>query len=93
MMTYICGLIYFSGLLSFSMNRKHLLIMLLCLEMLVLNLYFMMMYTFSINMPEMYFGMIFLVMSACEGALGLSILVSLLRVYGNDYFMTFNVLW
>jgi NADH-ubiquinone oxidoreductase chain 4L len=36
--------------------------------------------------------MLFLSIRVCEGALGLSILVSMMRTHGNDYFQTFNVL-
>uniref|UniRef100_A0AAU8L3P5 NADH-ubiquinone oxidoreductase chain 4L n=1 Tax=Cyphochilus crataceus TaxID=1453293 RepID=A0AAU8L3P5_9SCAR len=86
-------LMYFSGLLSFCIKRKHLLLMLLSLEFVVLGLYFnLYLFLMCFNF-EFYFGMIFLTMSVCEGALGLSILVSLIRTHGNDYFQTFNVLW
>nr|ARH54490.1 NADH dehydrogenase subunit 4L [Melolontha hippocastani] len=84
---------YFSGLFSFCINRKHLLLMLLSLEFIILSLYFNL-YLFLMYFNfEFYFGMVFLTMSVCEGALGLSILVALIRTHGNDYFQTFNVLW
>nr|AML26473.1 NADH dehydrogenase subunit 4L [Staphylinidae sp. BMNH 1274657] len=86
-------IMYFSGLLVFCMKRKHLLLMLLSLEFIILSLYFnMFLYLSNFNF-EYYFCMIFLTMSVCEGALGLSILVSLIRTHGNDYFQTFNILW
>nr|YP_010443306.1 NADH dehydrogenase subunit 4L [Apogonia splendida]UTE83834.1 NADH dehydrogenase subunit 4L [Apogonia splendida] len=86
-------IMYFSGLISFCINRKHLLVMLLSLEFIIVSLYFnMYMYLMNFNF-EFYFSMIFLTMSVCEGALGLAILVSLMRTHGNDYFQTFNVLW
>nr|YP_003204873.1 NADH dehydrogenase subunit 4L [Rhopaea magnicornis]ACO92573.1 NADH dehydrogenase subunit 4L [Rhopaea magnicornis] len=86
-------LMYFSGLFSFCIKRKHLLLMLLSLEFIVLSLYFNL-YLFLVYFNfEFYFGMIFLTMSVCEGALGLSILVSMIRTHGNDYFQTFNILW
>nr|ANJ70453.1 NADH dehydrogenase subunit 4L [Hydrochus sp. BMNH1425167] len=84
---------YFMGILSFSLKRKHLLLMLLSLEFIVISLYFNMFIYLSYYNYEYYFSMIFLTMSVCEGALGLSILVSLIRTHGNDYFQTFNVLW
>nr|YP_010447007.1 NADH dehydrogenase subunit 4L [Loxocera sinica]UTM10372.1 NADH dehydrogenase subunit 4L [Loxocera sinica] len=83
---------FFSGVFLFISNRKHLLSMLLSLEYIVLSLFFMLfMYLNMINY-EMYFTMIFLTFSVCEGALGLSILVSMIRTYGNDYFQSFNLL-
>lgn len=42
---------------------------------------------------ELYFNIVFLIMRVCEGVLGLSILISLIRSYGNDYFQRFNILW
>nr|ALO76107.1 NADH deshydrogenase subunit 4L [Amphiops globus] len=84
---------YFMGILSFCLKRKHLLMMLLNLEFIVLALYFNLFIYLSMFGCEYFFSMIFLTMSVCEGALGLSILVSLIRTHGNDYFQTFNILW
>nr|WKU83782.1 NADH dehydrogenase subunit 4L [Aristosyrphus sp.] len=79
------------GLISFVMNRKHLLSMLLSLEYIVLSLYYLLfMYLVYLD-SELYFSMVFLTFSVCEGALGLSILVSMIRSYGNDYFQSFNI--
>nr|YP_010363744.1 NADH dehydrogenase subunit 4L [Clinterocera nigra]UNZ13011.1 NADH dehydrogenase subunit 4L [Clinterocera nigra]UNZ13024.1 NADH dehydrogenase subunit 4L [Clinterocera nigra]UNZ13037.1 NADH dehydrogenase subunit 4L [Clinterocera nigra] len=86
-------IMYFCGLVSFCIKRKHLLLMLLSLEFIILSLYFNLYIYLMYFGYEFYFGMIFLSMSVCEGALGLSILVSLVRTHGNDYFQTFNVLW
>nr|QNV11760.1 NADH dehydrogenase subunit 4L [Hydrobius fuscipes] len=86
-------LMYLMGILSFCLKRKHLLMMLLNLEFVVVSLYFNLFIYLSFFNYEFYFSMIFLTMSVCEGALGLSILVSLIRSHGNDYFQTFNILW
>nr|YP_009185901.1 NADH dehydrogenase subunit 4L [Olophrum piceum]ALO70801.1 NADH deshydrogenase subunit 4L [Olophrum piceum] len=86
-------IMFFSGLLSFCLKRKHLLLMLLSLEFIILSLYFNMFIYLSFFNYEFYFSMIFLTMSVCEGGLGLSILVSMIRTHGNDYFQTFSVLW
>nr|AVN67804.1 NADH dehydrogenase subunit 4L [Eupolyphaga sinensis] len=83
---------FFSGIWVFSSNRKHLLITLLSLEFLVLILFFSLyIYLNTINY-ELYFSVVFLTFSVCEGALGLSILVSMIRGYGNDYFQSFSLL-
>nr|YP_009995242.1 NADH dehydrogenase subunit 4L [Ochthebius plesiotypus]QNP09619.1 NADH dehydrogenase subunit 4L [Ochthebius plesiotypus] len=84
---------YFCGLLVFCLKRKHLLLMLLSLEFIILSLYFNMFIYLSYFSNEYYFCMIFMTMSVCEGALGLSLLVSLVRTHGNDYFNSFNILW
>lgn len=85
-------IIYFRGLISFCIKRKHLLLILLRLEYVILGLYFNL-YLFLIYFNyEFYFGIVFLTIRVCEGALGLSLLVSIMRTHGNDYFQTFNVL-
>nr|UYO78904.1 NADH dehydrogenase subunit 4L [Pygoluciola sp. 2 XHF-2022a]WJW73290.1 NADH dehydrogenase subunit 4L [Pygoluciola sp.] len=84
---------YFIGLLVICLKCSHLLLMLLSLEFIVLSLFFGLTIFILMFMYESYFLMIFLSLSVCEGALGLSILVSMVRMYGNDYFNSFNVLW
>nr|WGO57947.1 NADH dehydrogenase subunit 4L [Hemithyrsocera longiseta] len=91
MMMYMF-IIFFCGVWVFSSNRKHLLITLLSLEFIVLVLYLMLYFYLNLFNYEYFFGMIFLSFSVCEGSLGLSILVSMIRSYGNDYFQTFNML-
>nr|ASL05676.1 NADH dehydrogenase subunit 4L [Trichoferus campestris]QWB85738.1 NADH dehydrogenase subunit 4L [Trichoferus campestris] len=86
-------LMFFSGLIVFSSKRKHLLLMLLSLEFVVLSLYLAIFYYLSFLNYEYFFSMIFLTFSVCEGVLGLSILVSMIRVHGNDYILTFSSLW
>nr|AVN68114.1 NADH dehydrogenase subunit 4L [Carbrunneria paramaxi] len=83
---------FFCGVWVFSSNRKHLLVTLLSLEFIMLVLYIVLYsYLNSFNY-ELVFSMVFLTFSVCEGALGLSILVSMIRSYGNDYFNTLSML-
>lgn len=82
-------LLYFSGVYVFSSKRKHLLMVLLRLEYIVLSL-FILIIVFLIEFDyDYFFPVIFLVFSVCEGALGLSILVSIIRSHGNDFFNSF----
>nr|YP_009729989.1 NADH dehydrogenase subunit 4L [Oxya hainanensis]QHX99827.1 NADH dehydrogenase subunit 4L [Oxya hainanensis]QID03742.1 NADH dehydrogenase subunit 4L [Oxya hainanensis] len=84
-------LMYFSGVYVFSSKRKHLLMVLLSLEYIVLSL-FLLIIVFLINFDyDYFFPIIFLVFSVCEGALGLSILVSMIRSHGNDFFSSFGL--
>nr|YP_010947534.1 NADH dehydrogenase subunit 4L [Hesperus amabilis]WGO76437.1 NADH dehydrogenase subunit 4L [Hesperus amabilis] len=93
-MLFIFSIImYFMGLISFCLKRKHFLLMLLSLEFIVLSLYLNMFIYLSNYNYEFYFSMVFLTMSVCEGALGLSLLVAIIRTHGNDYFQSFNTLW
>nr|APX40846.1 NADH dehydrogenase subunit 4L [Calomicrus suturalis] len=86
-------MMFLAGTLSFVLNRKHLLLMLLSLEFIVITLYLNMFLYFSMMNYEYFFSMIFLSMSVCEGVLGLSVLTLMIRVHGNDYVMTFSSLW
>lgn len=85
--------IYFVGLMVFSFKCKHLLLILLSLEFVVLSLYFGLYLYIVFYRYEYYFRIIFLTIRVCEGALGLSILVAIIRSYGNDYFQSFRILW
>nr|WNH42458.1 NADH dehydrogenase subunit 4L [Neoperla juxtadidita] len=76
----------------FASKRKHLLLTLLSLEFMVLSLFMFLFIYLNILYCELFFSMVFLTFSVCEGALGLSILVSMIRTHGNDYFQTFSVL-
>nr|UUA64846.1 NADH dehydrogenase subunit 4L [Leguminivora glycinivorella] len=80
------------GNLIFVSKHKHLLIILLSLEFMVLSIFLFMLMVLSFMNYNMYMLMLFLVFAVCEGALGLSILVSMIRTHGNDYFQSFNLL-
>nr|YP_010329807.1 NADH dehydrogenase subunit 4L [Lamoria adaptella]UNP54556.1 NADH dehydrogenase subunit 4L [Lamoria adaptella] len=80
------------GNMIFISKRKHLLIVLLSLEFIVLSIFFFLLIYFELVDESLYMLMVFLVFSVCEGALGLSILVSMIRTHGNDYFQSFNLL-
>nr|YP_010954715.1 NADH dehydrogenase subunit 4L [Dorcus linwenhsini]WMW30100.1 NADH dehydrogenase subunit 4L [Dorcus linwenhsini] len=84
---------YFMGLMSFCLNRKHLLLMLLSLEFVVVALFLMLYMYLCFYNWEFYFVMVFLTLGVCEGVLGLSLLVLLMRTYGNNYMISFNLLW
>nr|YP_009489630.1 NADH dehydrogenase subunit 4L [Mimoides lysithous]SPP23533.1 NADH dehydrogenase subunit 4L [Mimoides lysithous] len=91
-MLMIIMVMFIFGNMIFVSKHKHLLIILLSLEFIVLAIFFFfVMYLNYIN-NDMYMLMIFLLFSVCEGALGLSILVSMIRTHGNDYFQSFNML-
>nr|AXS66646.1 NADH dehydrogenase subunit 4L [Coleoptera sp. 31 KM-2017] len=89
----LLSLIFFSGLVSFSLKRKYLLLMLLSLEFMILSLFFMFVIVLNFFDSEIYFSMIFVSMAVCEGSLGLAVLVSMVRTHGSDNFQSFSVLW
>nr|URX53081.1 NADH dehydrogenase subunit 4L [Kalotermitidae sp. 6 AB-2022a] len=84
--------LFFCGVWVFGSSRSHLLITLLSLEFMVLALFIIIYYYLCMFNYEHYFVMLFLVLSVCEGSLGLSVLISLIRGFGNDYFQSYSVL-
>nr|QYF09661.1 NADH dehydrogenase subunit 4L [Ptilocnemus lemur] len=92
MFLYLSVFIVFSGLLVFCSMRKHLLLTLLSLEFMVLGLY-LMFFVFVIMYDIMgYIVLVFLTFSVCEGSIGLSILVSIIRSHGNDSILGLSLL-
>nr|YP_009029755.1 NADH dehydrogenase subunit 4L [Graphium mullah]YP_010879524.1 NADH dehydrogenase subunit 4L [Graphium eurous]QTJ29940.1 NADH dehydrogenase subunit 4L [Graphium mullah chungianus]QTJ29953.1 NADH dehydrogenase subunit 4L [Graphium eurous asakurae]AHY24038.1 NADH dehydrogenase subunit 4L [Graphium mullah]WHE44901.1 NADH dehydrogenase subunit 4L [Graphium eurous] len=91
-MWFIIMFMFIVGNMIFVSKHKHLLIVLLSLEFIVLSIFFFLLMYLNFVSNDMYMLMIFLVFSVCEGALGLSILVSMIRTHGNDYFQSFNLL-
>nr|QNE85494.1 NADH dehydrogenase subunit 4L [Sarcophaga haemorrhoa] len=88
----LSSVLFIMGVFTFVSNRKHLLSMLLSLEYIVLSLFLLLFIYLNMLNFEFFFSMMFLIFSVCEGALGLSILVSMIRTHGNDYFQSFNIL-
>nr|YP_010968402.1 NADH dehydrogenase subunit 4L [Capila pennicillatum]WNO18743.1 NADH dehydrogenase subunit 4L [Capila pennicillatum] len=89
---FIVFIMFMIGNMIFVSKHKHLLIMLLSLEFIVLSIYLLMVFYLNYIEFDMYMLMVFLVFSVCEGVLGISILVLMIRSYGNDYFQSFSLL-
>nr|YP_010718952.1 NADH dehydrogenase subunit 4L [Nematus trochanteratus]YP_010718965.1 NADH dehydrogenase subunit 4L [Nematus hequensis]WDQ45598.1 NADH dehydrogenase subunit 4L [Nematus trochanteratus]WDQ45611.1 NADH dehydrogenase subunit 4L [Nematus hequensis] len=83
---------FFIGLMSLCFKRFHLLMILLSMEFIVLVLYMLMIFYLNLFEVELFFSMMFLSFSVCEGVLGLSILIKMVRLNGNDYFQVLNFL-
>lgn len=83
--TILLPIITIITILGIISQRKSLLITLLCLEAIVLSLVlFAALICGSLNQIEIFTSLILLVFGASEGAIGLSILVSITRRYGSD---------
>lgn len=85
-------IVFFRGVVSFIFVYKHLLRILLSLEFIVLGVFLILYFYLIIFNFELYFSIYFLTFSVCEGVLGLSLLVSIIRTHGNDYFINFSLL-
>lgn len=80
------------GIITFCSSRNHLLLTLLSLEFIVLSVFYVIVILIIFYGYELYYSLIFLVFSVCEGALGLSILVKIVRNQGNDYLLSISIL-
>nr|ABY87400.1 NADH dehydrogenase subunit 4L [Haliotis diversicolor] len=78
------------SLVVLSLQYKHLLGVLLSLELMMLSLFLMIVSVGSGFNFEGQLCLIFFTLSACEASLGLAVLVSLIRTHGNDYVQSFN---
>nr|UCP07172.1 NADH dehydrogenase subunit 4L [Nanhuaphasma hamicercum] len=91
-MYYYFFFIFFCGLLVYSFNYNHFLMTLLSLEYIVLSLFGFIFFVFMYFHYDIYVLMFILTFWICEGVLGLSLMVMLIRGYGNDYFSSYNIL-
>nr|QIZ12529.1 NADH dehydrogenase subunit 4L [Plaxiphora albida] len=74
-----------SGVVSLCLQRKHLLNILLLLELLMLSLFLLLVCLSNGVGGEGLMVFVLLVFGACEASIGLSMMVILIRAYGNDY--------
>nr|VFU78615.1 NADH dehydrogenase subunit 4l [Proasellus escolai] len=72
--------LFLVGVFSFISNSKHLLAALISLEYMVLVLFAMLAIFYQATM----LSLVFLTISVCEGALGLSVLVIFTQSYGSE---------
>nr|YP_009413703.1 NADH dehydrogenase subunit 4L [Margarya melanioides]AQT38731.1 NADH dehydrogenase subunit 4L [Margarya melanioides] len=86
----VCIVGFLMSLLALILQYKHLLSILLSLEGMAINL-FVMLFVLLNNITLAGEGsFIFITLGACEASLGLAILVSMIRVRGNDYVSSFS---
>uniref|UniRef100_A0AAU6PC31 NADH-ubiquinone oxidoreductase chain 4L n=1 Tax=Funkikonia zheana TaxID=3133676 RepID=A0AAU6PC31_9HEMI len=73
------------SMMSFMMTRKHTLMSLLSLEFMMMSTLMMIMLFCLLMKYSMYLFMFMMTILICEGVLGLSILVNMIRCQGNDF--------
>nr|AVN68183.1 NADH dehydrogenase subunit 4L [Nocticola sp. JW1 9/1] len=83
---------FLGGLWVFIFNSQYLLITLLGLEFMVLFTYFFLYYYMLIFGFNLFICLIYLTVSVCDGVLGLSLVVIMVRGWGNNCFSSYNLL-
>ena len=91
-LTYFTVLVLAVFLGTFISKRKHLLRTLLSLEGLILILFSLVALVSCYYIAIPVFILVYLALVACEGALGLSLLVNIVSTHGRDHFSSINSL-
>nr|UPL65490.1 NADH dehydrogenase subunit 4L [Phaenacantha marcida] len=93
-MTFGLIIMFFVGVISFCLIKDHLLTTLITLEYLVLVNFLTFFLYLSMFGCELYFILVYLIFCVCEGALGLGVLVNMIRSHGNDMLSSLSsLLW
>ncbi|YP_002323939.1 NADH dehydrogenase subunit 4L (mitochondrion) [Acyrthosiphon pisum] len=82
----------FSGVLFYIFNFNHLLMMLLGLEYLLLILSLLFLMNLMMFIKQYILLLVFFIFCISESVLGLTILILMVRMYGNDYMKSLMVL-
>nr|YP_009364256.1 NADH dehydrogenase subunit 4L [Anaulaciulus koreanus]ARF02899.1 NADH dehydrogenase subunit 4L [Anaulaciulus koreanus] len=82
--------VFFVGFWSLTSYRKSMLVMLLSIEYMVLGISLMLIQMMKL-MADQFILLYFFVFVVCEGALGLSLIVVLIRAYGTDLILNMNM--
>nr|YP_010583802.1 NADH dehydrogenase subunit 4L [Pteroctopus tetracirrhus]UXN83998.1 NADH dehydrogenase subunit 4L [Pteroctopus tetracirrhus] len=82
---------YMCGLFVLMFQWKHILNILLGFEVLTLSVIFMFFFSWVMISLNLYLVMILIVFSVCEATLGLALMVSFVRLHGNDYVSSMNL--
>nr|AHA52496.1 NADH dehydrogenase subunit 4L [Cardiochiles fuscipennis] len=85
-------LLFILSSLMFTSLYKHLLLSLISLEFMIINLSLMIYYIINLMSFNFYLMSLFYTICVCESILGLSILVFMVRKFGNDYAKMLNLM-
>nr|AFI23457.1 NADH dehydrogenase subunit 4L [Ceratocombus sp. HL-2012] len=89
---YMLFMVFFSGLFVFCSFIDHLLLILLSLEFIMTSLFILLVLYLKLYNYEYFMFLVFLTFVVCEGAVGLSILVLLIRMHGSNSVKSLSVL-
>nr|WQB38565.1 NADH dehydrogenase subunit 4L [Acanalonia sp.] len=76
---------FFFGVVSLIFVRKHFLMSLLSLEFLLLSIFMVLFFFLSFYSFDFFFLIVYLILSVCDGVLGLSLIVYLVRKLNTDF--------
>nr|ARH10729.1 NADH dehydrogenase subunit 4L [Laingia psammae] len=88
----IMNFMFFFGILFYIFNFNHLLMMLLGLEYLLLLISLLFLFYLMMFIKQYILLLIFFIFCISESVLGLTILILMVRFYGNDYLKSLMIL-
>nr|YP_010454055.1 NADH dehydrogenase subunit 4L [Euprymna berryi]QXJ42032.1 NADH dehydrogenase subunit 4L [Euprymna berryi] len=83
--------IYICGVIILVFQWKHILNIMLSFEIMMLGIIFIFLLSWGMYSSDYSLMMVIVVFGVCEASLGLSLLVSMVRVHGNDYVKSLNL--
>nr|QZZ18369.1 NADH dehydrogenase subunit 4L [Yangisunda tiani] len=87
-MNFFYNYLFFMGVLCLILIRKHILLCLISLELIVLSLLLVILVFCMKFNYSFYFYLVMMTFYVCEGVMGLSVIVYMIRCHGNDYLMS-----
>nr|YP_009500684.1 NADH dehydrogenase subunit 4L [Allocarsidara bakeri]AWU48827.1 NADH dehydrogenase subunit 4L [Allocarsidara bakeri] len=81
----VCLVMFYFGLKMVFINGKHLLMILLTFEYLILVIFLLLMNLFMIYFYDISTIIYFFIVIVCESVLGLVLLTLVVRTHGSDY--------
>nr|YP_010454159.1 NADH dehydrogenase subunit 4L [Rossia macrosoma]QXJ42175.1 NADH dehydrogenase subunit 4L [Rossia macrosoma] len=87
----LSAFIYISGVVILLFQWKHILNILLSFEVMMLGIISFFLFSWGLYSGDYSLMMVIVVFGVCEASLGLSLLVSMVRIHGNDYVKSLNV--
>uniref|UniRef100_A0AB38ZHC2 NADH-ubiquinone oxidoreductase chain 4L n=1 Tax=Ledropsis sp. 1 XYW-2023a TaxID=3078463 RepID=A0AB38ZHC2_9HEMI len=84
-MKFVSMYIFLMSMTSLLMMRKHTLMALISLEFMMMSALMVIMMYCLMTKSSLYTFMFMMTLLVCEGVLGLSIMVNMIRCQGNDF--------
>nr|QJE37252.1 NADH dehydrogenase subunit 4L [Neomysis awatschensis] len=89
-MYFVSGLGCLTGLYMYIKAQNHFLTMLLSIELFMINSLVLFIFQ-SGFLSSLLFSFFFIVMAVCEGVIGLSIGIKLIRLFSSEYVYSLNL--
>nr|AHX97842.1 NADH dehydrogenase subunit 4L [Afrocampsis griseosetosus] len=89
---YLSLTLFTMSCFMFSIFYKHLLMTLISLEFMMINTLFNLYLSIMMLNLNMYNNSFFLTISVCESIIGLSLLIHMIQLTGNDYLKSLSLL-